>query len=125
MTHSADFAFLAVENSFLDCLIVVEGAGFTIVESKFFVALDACFTLRLLFVASQALHVSDFEPIKLMVELGVLHIIVHFFIVANSAWIVFSFANFVRTLQLAFTQVVLASEVPCLQFDLSASYVCG
>lgn len=125
MTHSTYVALLTVEYSFQNRFIVIEGTSFTIVKRKFFFALDACLSFWLLFVAAQAFYHCNLEPIELVVKFRVLHILVHFFIVADSTGIVLSIANWVRTLQLAFPQIMFATHLTFFQLYFPTGDVCS
>ena len=125
MTHSTYVALFTVKYSFQNRFIVIEGTGFTIVKREFFFALNACLSFRLLFVTAQAFYFSDLEPIELVVKFRVLHVLIHFFIVANSTGVVLSFANWVWTLQLAFPQIMFATHLTFFQFYFPTSDVCS
>ena len=103
MPHSAYLAFLAMEYSFLNGFVIVEAAYVAIVLCELLLACYTCFSFWLLCLANAALHLCDFETVKLMAQLHIILVVIHFFVVADSAVVILAFTYLVRTLYLAFS----------------------
>ena len=98
MPHSAYITFLAMEYSFLNGFVIIEATYVAIVYCEILLARYACFSFWLLRSAQAALHLCDFETVKLMTQLHIILVVIHFFVVANSAVVILAFTYWVRTL---------------------------
>ena len=98
MSHSAYVAFFTVKYSLLSCFIIIEAANIAIVLREIFFALNACLPFRLFFFAKETLHHCNFETVKLMTKFHIILIVIHFFVVADSAVVILAFTYWVRTL---------------------------
>ena len=120
MADPTYITFLTVEDALLLGLVIVERTCFAVVLRKFLLAVDARSRLWLLFPAARALDMRDLVSVKLVGALGVGHVVIHRLVVADPARPVLSFANWVRALQLASPQIVLAAKVSLLELNVLA-----
>ena len=96
-------------------LVVIKRANIAIVLREVLVAAKACPRFDLFSLTAEALDVSDFVSILLMILFRVHLVLVQKLIMAQSTSEKFASTNRVRTLQLTSPQIVLASQVSRLE----------
>ena len=110
-TNSTNTALVTVKNLLPFKIIIVERTNLTVVACEVNCALDARFRFWLLFLTSQTFYHSYFVSFKLMVNLRIELILIHYLIMTKSTAPIFSFTNFIWTLLLASSTIMFATKL--------------
>jgi len=110
-TNSTYTTLLTVKNLLPFKIIVIERTNLAVVNCEVNFALDARFRFGLLFITSQAFNHGYFVSFKLMVNLRIELIFIHYLIMTKSTAPIFSFTNFIWTLFLASSTIMLATKL--------------